>query len=84
MDLQHRGQPSIVINMAHTYNKAMHQCVRCDLGSLVTYVLIAVSDAHAYAFAISVATTGKYVHLRSVQLHKEFHKLARFNYKTLL
>ena len=41
----------------------MHQCVSCDLRSLV---LIAVSDAHAYAFAISVATAGKYVRPGSV------------------
>ena len=35
----------------------MHQCVSCELCSLyiVIYVLIAASDSHAYAFAISVA-----------------------------
>ena len=37
------------------HNKAMQQCVSCDLCSLVTYVLIATSDAHVYAFAILVA-----------------------------
>ena len=75
-----------VIKIWPTHDKAMHQCVSCDLCSLYTviYVLIAVSDAYAYAFAISVATIGKYARSRSVQVHKEIHKSAGFNYKTLL
>lgn len=51
---------------------------------IVIYILIAVSDAHTFAFAILVATIGKYVCSRSVQVHKEIHKSARFDYKTLL
>ena len=43
-------------------------------------MLIAAPDAHAYAFVISVATAGKYVRLKSVQVHKEFHKPTRFDY----
>ena len=47
-------------------------------------MLIAAPDAHAYAFVISVATAGKYVRLKSVQVHKEFHKPTRFDHNTLL
>ena len=35
-------------------------------------MLIAAADAHAYAFVISVATAGKYVRLKSVQVHKDY------------
>ena len=43
------------------HDKATHQCVSCDLCSLVIHILITVSDTHAYAFAISVTSICKYV-----------------------
>ena len=47
-------------------------------------MLITAADAHTYAFVISVATAGKYVRLKSVQVHKEFHKPTRLDHNTLL